>query len=382
MTAEVPTSVVGEVQADVLIGAEELSATVGWRHSVTRSVTFTSTGKKDQVFMLPDTPYLDGSVTGETAAGEWTPVDNFLDSRAEDRDFTVFVDHNDQAYLKTGNDKNGAIPRGQITFTYETGGGEAGNVDPNSLTKLVSQYKDSFGTSAVLTITNPSKADGGEARETVNAAKQNIPNERRVTDRTIADEDFEIRAVAVDGVGRALFLSADRDTAIPVNEGRIFVVPPNGGVPSQATLDAVETAVTVTYPTMPTFVVRAVSAEYLTIDIYAVLYLSKNASATVVKSSVLSSLTTWFQPLNSDLTENLNVDFGWNYKDVNDNPAGYVDWSTIHKVVNSVVGVRKIGAGLDQFTLNEKHTDVAIGNWQFPVLGEVVLINGDTGSEM
>ena len=299
-TPTVPTSVIGELQETITAAPGATSVALSWRHCVSKQVTFTSTGKKDQKFALPETPYLDGSVSAVSAAGTWSSVDNFLNSRATDRHFTVFVDHNNQATIKTGDDINGMIPRGQITFSYKTGGGISGNVDPNSLTKLEKDYFDNKGVKAILTVTNPNRADGGLDRETVNAAKVNIPAERRLAAGTIAEEDFEIRAVSHSGVGRALFLSADRDGAVPVNEGRLFVVPPLGGEASQTTKDEVRTSVTVTHPTTPTYTIQVATASYLVVNVYATVYLKKKADATTVRSAINANLTAWFKPLQDE----------------------------------------------------------------------------------
>jgi hypothetical protein len=381
-TAEVPTSISGEIQSAVVAAPGATTVQLSWRHSISKQKTYTSTGKKGQKFRLPETPYLDGSVTGSSAAGDWEQVDNFLNSRATDRHFTVFVDQNNQATITTGDDKNGAIPRGQITFSYETGGGTSGNVDKNSLTKFSKDYYDSNGTKAILTVTNPNRADGGLDRETVNAAKINIPNNRRLPVGTIAEEDFEIRAVSNSGVGRALFLSADRDGSVPVNEGRLFIVPPLGGEASQTTKDEVLELVTVTYPTTPTYTIQVANASYLVVNIFATVYLRKSADPVTVRTAINTNLTAWFKPLNDDQTPNTNIDFGWNYKDQNDNPSGLLAFSRVMDVIHNTTGVFKLGPGLDECTINGKRSDVIIGNFQFPQLGTVELINGDTGKAL
>jgi len=51
-------------------------------------------------------------------------------------------------------------------------------------------------------------------------------------------------------------------------------------------------------------------------------------------------------------------------------------------VVEAVSGVRKIGDEDADFLLNQRSDDVALENKEFPVLGTVTLINGDTGGPL
>jgi hypothetical protein len=79
---------------------------------------------------------------------------------------------------------------------------------------------------------------------------------------------------------------------------------------------------------------------------------------------------------------NPNVDFGWYYKDENGLPAGEIAWSDIFNIVRDTLGVRKVGAGSSDFTINGLRDDFAIDNWKFPALGIVRVIDGETGTEI
>ena len=72
------------------------------------------------------------------------------------------------------------------------------------------------------------------------------------------------------------------------------------------------------------------------------------------------------------------VDFGWNIKDANGEPAGEVAFSDVFDVVHDVAGVRKIGDGPSDFLLNGAREDLELGTRDFPTLGRVTLTNGDT----
>ena len=49
------------------------------------------------------------------------------------------------------------------------------------------------------------------------------------------------------------------------------------------------------------------------------------------------------------------------------------------KVVEECAGVRKLDDSTSGFLVNLKHQDLAIGVRALPRLGQVILINGDTG---
>ena len=74
--------------------------------------------------------------------------------------------------------------------------------------------------------------------------------------------------------------------------------------------------------------------------------------------------------------------FGFNLKDVDGNPAGEIALSPLMTLVDTVAGVRKLGDAVTEFTINLQHQDVPVQLRQFPKLGTVTLINGDTGSEL
>jgi hypothetical protein len=73
------------------------------------------------------------------------------------------------------------------------------------------------------------------------------------------------------------------------------------------------------------------------------------------------------------------VDFGFNFKDAAGDPAGEIALSDVFNVIRDVAGVRKIGDGPDDFLLNGAREDVPIDVREFPALGEITLLNGDTG---
>ena len=384
-TKAISNPIRGEIQDSILfdLSQGETSKEFSWQHSITQDpFVVASSGKADQRILMPFGPFLPGtdSVSTETQP-TWTRVGTFLNSGPNDLHYIVQVDQNERAEFKFGDGKRGAIPVGNTTMNYKTGGGITGNVEKEALSKIEGSFIDSEGNPAYLTAVNLSAAEGGTPRQTVEGARVFAPESTRVQTRTVAREDYEINAKRVNGVGRALYLTSDQEPSIQENRGKLFIIPMTGGVPSQQLLDAVTTMCSITYPNTVTHQFETLAAVYKVINVKAVVYLKKNQIPSTVKAAIISALEDFFEPMNADQTPNENVDFGWYYRDENDNPAGEVAWSDIFNVVRDLTQyIRKIDPGL--CTLNDLVGDVSFSNWLFPALGEVTVINGDTGTEI
>jgi hypothetical protein len=386
-TRSVTNPVKGEIQGALSFDIEggETEKTVGWEHSLTQpKYIVASTGAGDQRILAPFGPFLVGSdIVSTVDQGVFTKVDSFFTSGPNDAHYRIEVDQNDRALFIYGDGKNGIIPTGNITHEYKTGGGTVGNVESGSLSKIEGSFVDSVGNKAFVTSVNNYEAEGGIPREEVASAKENAPLSLRVLNRTVAREDYEINAKRVPSVGRALMLTSNEDVTINENRGKLFVIPKTGGTPSQAILDEVYTMVTDTYPNTITFQLEVLAAVYKVIDVRAVIYLKQNITPSTAKAAVIAALEDYFEPMLADGTQNPNVDFGYNYKDEDGNPAGEIAWSDVQNVVRDLTTyIRKVDAGSNGFTLNGLRSDVTIPNWMFPALGQVTVINGDTGTEI
>ncbi len=86
-----------------------------------------------------------------------------------------------------------------------------------------------------------------------------------------------------------------------------------------------------------------------------------------------------FRVSEPDGTPNPLVDFGFNIKDAEGNPVGEIAWSDVFNVIRDTPGVRKIGDARLDLKLNGLPADVRLNVREFPVLGTVTLVNGDTG---
>lgn len=384
-TLEITDPIVFQViDADVTItaGTDPPTAIVTVQNSLDATETFTSTGLPNQEFLLSDSPYLDATADVTAGDGTYSQVDDFLSSTSSDRHFTVTVDENDRATIRFGNGINGAIPQGSIDVDYRTGGGTAGNVEALAISKSDRTYADTFGNPQVVTVSNPSPASGGQNRESIEQIRVYAPESIRVLNRTVAREDYEINAKRVPGVSRALMLTSNERTEIDENAGHLHVIPTGGGLPTSTLKAAVLTMVTETYPNTLTFLVDVRDPEYLTIDVQATVYLEEGETASVVDARIREALEDYFAIELEDGSPNPTVDFGFNLKTASGAPANEIAWSDVFNVVRDVSGVRKIDDSLGAFLLNGERFDVEVATQEFPTLGTVTLLDGDTGAPL
>jgi len=380
-TSAVTAPKVFQLLHDLLIAAGLTSAVGAVENSDPDSDTFESDGTPNQSFVLTSRPYLDGSAVVTVGVDTYTQVDDFLGSTATSKHFTLVVDANDRATITFGNGISGQIPAvGAFSVAYKTGGGASGNVIAGAINKVDGSFTDSLGTPVVVSVTNPFASDGGEDRMSVASMRQLIPAAMRAQSRCIAREDFEIAALLIPGVGRALMLTAIENPGIPDNRGYLYVVPPAGGTPSSAIKAAVLTGVMVTRPGPVGFGVDVLDPIYLTISVHAKVWIRAGYTPATVAASIRANLSEYFVPCEVDGTPNQLVDFGYYLKDENGDPSYILALSDIFDVVKDTLGVLRMGTALADFTLNAVHDNVAITLAQFPKIGTIEIVDGATGA--
>lgn len=365
---------------DVVIAAlaDPPTGTGSAEHSSLNETSATSTLLPGQRIILGTIPFV--RVVSLTAGnGIYTKVNNFLQSRSDDRHFTVTVDAQDRATIALPDGENGEIPTGTIEIAYTTGGGASGNVAASTINKISGAFTDDLSNTVSVTVTNAAAASGGGNRETNEQIRQNAPASLRVLTRAVAREDFEIAATTMTATARALHLTSDQDPAIPENTGYMFVIPTGGGLPSQELKDEIELIFDTPYedgglPKTVTFKLFVLDPVYVTVDVFAVVYLSSGANAATVDASIRSNIASFFQITLADGSANPEVNFGFS----SGVDGGDLPLSSIMNVVRDTDGVRKLGDGVTEFMVNDAHADVVLDLREFPTLGTITLINGAT----
>ena len=121
----------------------------------------------------------------------WDVRYDLLGSDPGDWNFVVEIDNDGFAHLRFGNGALGAQPPAGMTLqaVYRTGNGVAGNVGPESISRVI---PGSPITGASFTVRNPLPASGGTAAEPIAEAKLYAPHVfRQQIERAVTPADYE-----------------------------------------------------------------------------------------------------------------------------------------------------------------------------------------------
>jgi hypothetical protein len=204
----------------------------------------TSDGSADQRFVLAHSPLIlrpiataqqsSGDVTLLTQLGvnivSWNLQDTLAFSRADQNDYIIEVDENDEATVVFGDGVFGVIPPSgaQVQVTYRVGGGSAGNTPANTIQTIVGAPQLAL---LAAQVTNPGASTGGDDRETIQHAVQNAPSVFRSLKRAVTQADYEALALSFKGVGKV------QARATGWNTVTLYVAPEGSGKVSD-TLEA------------------------------------------------------------------------------------------------------------------------------------------------
>lgn len=364
--------------------------TVSAENSTQVDEDFDATGQPEQQLTLSSTPYLDDSLiivaengVYEHANRDGLKANNFFDSGPTDRHFVVTTDELDRAQVEFGDGVNGEVPVGNLTAVYKVGGGAAGKVGTNTLTRIPGSFTDDLGNPVDVSVTNPERSSGGENAMSTEVIKVMAPRSVRLGDRTVAYEDFVIGAELVPGVAKVLFLTSDQFPGMPENTGYLYIIPKEGGLPSQGLKDLVTTAVTVTRPSTVTFRMEPRDPSYATINVTARFFKRTGFTSEQVAANIRAALDDLFKITNDDGTINEDINFGAVGTDAEGVPVNEVAimGDVLKAMMEETVGVRKLDSSDAGLTINGYHEDYQLAIYEYPLLGTVTLIDGDTGKE-
>jgi len=387
------TIAIGESYVDVAVEQAELIS----------GESFVSTGSPNQRILLTQAPYIDDTAvvrdatTADPGSLPWQAVTSFLDDDPntgqaigpDSKVYVVIPDPFDRAIIIFGNGKSGKIPQGTISVDYKIGGGLVGNVDAGSIIVLDGTINDANGQAAPVRVTNPTAASGGVNRESVIQARAQGPKSLRVLERCVTKEDFEITALSVPGIIRAVMVTSNEDGSVQENSGVLLTVAsgellPSGRVapaaPSSALLQQVYEKVTVEKPPPLTFTLQSFAASFRTINVSTRVYLQSGQIAADVGTAVRNSVKDFFAALTEDGTENPQIDFGANIKQADGTTISEIAWSDVFDAINDTEGVRKVDEGAQGLLLNLLRASVSLSPRDFPVVGTIQVIDADTGA--
>lgn len=373
--------------SEAVIGAGSIQVTgISAENAQEHSEPFVADGSQNLSVTLANLPFVDDSLEVVVGVDTWTEVENFYDSGPADKHFRVEVDEDDRATIIFGDGTNGAIPLGAGTATYKSGGGAAGNVDANTLTEFLNtnRFNTDAGQTVQVTVRNPAGAAGGVDRMSVEEARVAMPAHVLTSGaRSVTQLDFENNARKVRGVARAMLLTSDDDPSIDENRGELYIIPVGGGLPSAALKTEVLDYITDNYPPTLTFSFTVEDPSLRIISVGATVFLAKGVTEAEARAAVEDYLDDLFSLILEDGSPNPQIDFGYKVRrDIM--PDGSLQaefpWSDLFNAVRDAATAtgRRVFRKVDEDTFAPSD-DVIMLDTEFPVLGSITLINGDTG---
>ena len=274
------------------------------------------------------------SDTEPRVAAEWSEVDDLARYGADDRVFTLDPLN---GVVTFGDGVNGAaVPPGFRHITaasYRSGGGDAGAIDADAASTLLSSAPFVQG------VTNPLPASGGRDRESQREAVARGPQEIRARRRAVTIADYALLAGRTQGaqVERAHAVAGLHPSypgnPIPGVVG-VFVVPPDRGdgppTPDQETLRAVAKFLSAEAAPAGVEVVAA-SPRYRMVRAEVGVLIYPETDAGEVIRTVSRELTRYFHPLTGGEERK-----GWPF-------GGAIRYPALLRLVSGIEGVRAVG---------------------------------------
>lgn len=191
----------------------------------------TTTNAPDQVYLLPD-DYADSTCNLTIDGIIWERVETLAFSTNIDKHFIVQVSIDKTPFVQFGDGINGEIPPAGYTVLADffITKGALGNVDPDTITTIVSTLAIPGVIETGMEVTNPSASTGGTDVESIASLKKRIPYSIRTLDRAVTRQDFVDIALLAEGVSKAAVLF---DCGKTVD---IYISPETGGIAPQSLL--------------------------------------------------------------------------------------------------------------------------------------------------
>lgn len=386
-----------QILADSTFPAGDVTHKITVENSETVQEERVSTGRASQIFLLEQDPYIDGTIEIEADNGAYTLVDRptMASAKATDRYCRVEVDDEVFPVVRFGDGVNGQIPSGTIVFTYRVGGGLDGRVDAGDIDQIVDDIVDDLGVPVTLTVTNASDSSGGDDEQTLSEAKSAAITSLKTRSRTVTKEDFVLVAEDVDGVARALILTAKDTPQVPENQAVVYLVAEGTvldsgrvepAVPTQLLTEQVEDAWKSLKPHLMNFYPSAVGTSgthIKRITIICTVYLHPSAdlsrptpsSNTVIGDEIIDRVRDFFAALTEEGIPNADIDFGQNITDQDGTVVSEIAWSDVLNVINDTEDVRKVDP--QDLSLNSAVDNVSLNLWDFPAIDAIEIINGE-----
>lgn len=165
-----------------------------------------SDGSPNQVFEIPDSPVIEGSIEVYVSGVRYTQVPYLIDYQGYDPVFSTSTDSDGITSIIFGDNISGRIPNNgaPVYAAYRIGGGAIGNVAVGSIRSILTNQ--AIG----LTVSNQNvglvsgAASGGADPEPTDVIRVNAPKSIRALSRAVSLSDYSSLAIQVSGVAKAV----------------------------------------------------------------------------------------------------------------------------------------------------------------------------------
>lgn len=193
-------SVAVPVTQGITAGTYQLTDTSGVVHTVLDLGT--SDGTANQLYTLPSSPLLDGTLTVlvqlPAGAAVWSEVADLLTAAATDTVYSTELTDAGATSVSFGDGVNGAIPAAGcvLSAAYRVGGGAYGNVGANQIIDLAAALTG-------VSVASSLAASGGADAESLASIRSNAPRAFRVQNRCVTLQDYADAALSIPAVNKA-----------------------------------------------------------------------------------------------------------------------------------------------------------------------------------
>lgn len=309
----------GDWTSDIIIPANKRGVIAyGVEGTFSGPVTFVSSGNQNQIYSITDDNILEDpmfiTVTTDNQSENWQaiyePIERY-DSTAKVVEINIV---SNEALLRFGDGITGAIPKSGSTIQvrYRVGGGQRGRIATGIIDELKSIVpQPPANTSTNVRFRNIAPSVGGVNTETIEQAKARAPREFALQRSIVTATDY---AQAAQGFSHPYYGSISKALAtlrssINANLVELYVLA--RGIDDQPALPSLGLkqglASYLSSLNVLTDQINVLDGSIKAIDVEFIVVMSRNADATVVKASVESALTQFFDVDNWQLGQALYV---------------------------------------------------------------------------
>lgn len=188
------------VTQGITAGTYQLTDINGVTHTVLDLGT--SDGTANQLYTLPSTPLLSGSLTVlvqlPAGAVAWSEVADLLTSAATDTVYSTELTDSGATSVSFGDSVNGMIPPSGcvVSAAYRVGGGAYGNVGANAIVDIATAVTG-------VSVASSLAASGGADAESLASIRLNAPRAWRTQHRAVTLQDYADAALSIAAVNKA-----------------------------------------------------------------------------------------------------------------------------------------------------------------------------------